>query len=443
MIRSTVTTPHRSSSPSTSRYYKPHSLSSQPHILISDHDRDDHSIHSDDTVQSIKSNQPQHILKEHKLIQCGACFRSFHTQAQFGQHSRICREGKAVIRHLIQSTDYKYAFLEKQTKQKLEVKSRFVIEIADSENWKKLSRQSGLYDGAIKKMLQSKDIKDVDVAVRQRRASGLIIANFMVRNVSQNAKAIHTAKSSIERAVDNVYCQLPHNIAMRLHLCKSHQCQELVIRDTEGFCSRHRAQKYHKKNQNHKVYNKCQMKEENEQQKRTKNKAKVVAVCVPPQTQTEPSKNVCNNYNGSYNDLLNHLKATAPKKSPSPPTITEERSTTMTEDDEIVAQILANLRATCASANRKRTLEDIAPPPPHKKRKLMTSNAAAPPVYMVPIYGSPIYPISIPMQPVPSMSYGLVPMNNVSSTNVWNKLIVPPLPPIASFCNAQTEDRNE
>eukprot|EP01083_Nonionella_stella_P089132 248670_1 len=44
-VRSTVTTPHGSSSPSTSRYTsKPHSLSSQPHILISAHDRDDHSI---------------------------------------------------------------------------------------------------------------------------------------------------------------------------------------------------------------------------------------------------------------------------------------------------------------------------------------------------------------------------------------------------------------
>ena len=88
------------------------------------------------------------------------------------------------------------------------------------------------------------------VAIRQRKASGLIIANFMVRNVQQNAEAIHAAKISIQHAVDCVYAQLPNDIEMRLHLCKANGCHELVIRDTEGFCSRHRAQKYHKKSQN-------------------------------------------------------------------------------------------------------------------------------------------------------------------------------------------------
>ena len=38
-----------------------------------------------------------------------------------GQHSRICREGKAVIRHLIRTEEYKYSYIEKQTKRKLEV----------------------------------------------------------------------------------------------------------------------------------------------------------------------------------------------------------------------------------------------------------------------------------------------------------------------------------
>ena len=39
-----------------------------------------------------------------------------------GQHSRICREGKAVIRHLIQTDEYKYSFIEKQIQRKLEVR---------------------------------------------------------------------------------------------------------------------------------------------------------------------------------------------------------------------------------------------------------------------------------------------------------------------------------
>eukprot|EP01083_Nonionella_stella_P034301 93881_1 len=92
---------------------------------------------SDDTVLSINTtiDENKNIINKNKLIQCGACFRSFHTQAQFGQHSRICREGKAIIRHLI-CENHKYAFLEKQTKQKiLEVKSRFIIMIDESENW--------------------------------------------------------------------------------------------------------------------------------------------------------------------------------------------------------------------------------------------------------------------------------------------------------------------
>ena len=127
------------------------------------------------------------------------------------------------------------------------VKSRFVIIVSDTTNWKKISRKSGLYDVGIKKMLQLKSIKNVDVAIRQRKASGLIIANFLCRNVEQNAEAIHSAKSSIQNAVDAVYAGLPPTISMKLHLCKAHECRELVIRDTEGFCSRHRAQNITKK----------------------------------------------------------------------------------------------------------------------------------------------------------------------------------------------------
>ena len=61
-------------------------------------------------------------------------------------------------------------------------------------------------------MLTSLHIDTVDVAIRQRKASGLIIANFMVRNVEQNAQALHAAKSSIQQAVDAVYARLPDNV---------------------------------------------------------------------------------------------------------------------------------------------------------------------------------------------------------------------------------------
>ena len=94
------------------------------------------------------------------------------------------------------------------------IKTRFVVHVNDPENWKKISRQNGLFDGAIKKMLISKQILNVDIAVRQRKASGLIIANFLARNVGQNAEAIHTAKTSIERAVDAVFAQLPEDVCL-------------------------------------------------------------------------------------------------------------------------------------------------------------------------------------------------------------------------------------
>ena len=82
---------------------------------------DNNSVHSDDTTlsdnprichskkdkkhrnETNRNNETNHTSNSpNKRIQCGSCFRSFHTQAQFGQHSRICREGKAVVRHLIQ-----------------------------------------------------------------------------------------------------------------------------------------------------------------------------------------------------------------------------------------------------------------------------------------------------------------------------------------------------
>ena len=63
-------------------------------------------------------------------------------------------------------------------------------------------------------MLESLHIDTVDVAIRQRKASGLIIANFMVRNVEQNAQALHAAKSAIQQAVDAVYARLPDNVCL-------------------------------------------------------------------------------------------------------------------------------------------------------------------------------------------------------------------------------------
>eukprot|EP01083_Nonionella_stella_P083853 231932_1 len=184
-------------------------------------------------------------------IQCCTCFRTFHTQAQFGQHSRICRGGASVARRFINisSQPYKYCFLERQNKDKLEIKSRFIVKICNvSINWKDIAKKNGLHDSAIAQLLKSKELGNVHCSVRHRKESGLIVANFVIRSVQQTPDCIHSAKIRIEEAVDEVKNKLPEEVHMHMHLCQVNKCRELVIRDTEGYCSRHRAQKYHKKN---------------------------------------------------------------------------------------------------------------------------------------------------------------------------------------------------
>jgi len=185
------------------------------------------------------------------LIECQSCYRTFHTQAQFGQHSRICRGGSGTSRRFIdcKSQPFKYCYLERQSKDKLEIKSRFTVHLqSPAVVWKDVVKMNGLHDSGIAEDLKRKQLERVHVAIRHSQRSGLIVANFVIRSVAQNADSIHSAKMDIERAVDEVKGKLPPECQMKMHLCSIAGCKELVIRDTEGYCSRHRAQKYHKRN---------------------------------------------------------------------------------------------------------------------------------------------------------------------------------------------------
>eukprot|EP01084_Bolivina_argentea_P056102 102714_1 len=200
-----------------------------------------------------------------KLIECQTCFRTFYTRGQFGQHARICRSdlsGSNSIQNSsgsnssisklvnIKQYTYKYSFLEKQSKNQLEIKSRLVINIFGNNNnsskWKDIAKQNDLNDNKIKQLLKLHNLDCVNFTVRNRRESGLIIANFIIRSVKHTKPSIHSAKLLIEDAIDIVKSKLPLNMTMELHLCSIQNCKELVIRDTEGYCSRHRAQNYHK-----------------------------------------------------------------------------------------------------------------------------------------------------------------------------------------------------
>ena len=146
-----------------------------------------------------------------------------------------------------QESSYKYCYLERQNKDKLEIKSRFIVSMSNvNMNWKDIAKQYGLHDSGIAQLLKLQDLDNVHVAIRHRKESGLIVANFVIRSVQQTEECIHSAKISIEEAVDLVKSALPEQVEMEMHLCRVDGCQELVIRDTEGYCSRHRAQKYHK-----------------------------------------------------------------------------------------------------------------------------------------------------------------------------------------------------
>lgn len=203
---------------------------------------------------------------ETKMIECQTCFRTFYTQAQFGQHSRICRGGqnssnitKRKFINIKFQNKYKYCYLEKQSKNQLEIKSRFLINILfdhidddingnnNNNDWKKIAKRNCLHDNGIKQLLKEHNLSIVHFTVRHRKESGLIVANFIMRSVKQTSENIHSAKLLIEKAIDLVKSILPNYITMQMHLCKINKCKELVIRDTEGYCSRHRAQKYHRK----------------------------------------------------------------------------------------------------------------------------------------------------------------------------------------------------
>merc|ERR1712204_99402 len=103
---------------------------------------------------------------------------------------------------------------------------------------------NGLHDSGIAMLMKMKDLDKVHVAIRHRKESSMVVANFVVRAVKQDRDSIHSAEMIIENAVDAVKQKLPLHVVMVMHLCSIAKCKELVIRDTEGYCSRHRAQKY-------------------------------------------------------------------------------------------------------------------------------------------------------------------------------------------------------
>lgn len=267
---------------------------------------------------------------------------------------------------------------------------------------------------------------------------------------------------------------------MKLHVCKAKECQELVIRDTEGFCSRHRAQKYHKKSHNQKMANKLiQIRQRQIEPIQRSNKR-----ASKQENGTEDEgENVA--VSGDYSNLLNHLKATAPLSSDTTTSaaMDEDKLTTkgddeqtneiktensknvhmhdnvhpdITNDDEIVAQILTSLRekyyneaippsSTSSASSSTSVYEDgnlqlppISIPPPAKKRKLQLDNmngsewnseiAPTRPYLLVPVpVNSSLCCTQFPLQPPALPSVQFVPavmnvsnhQNYIQNNNYW------------------------
>ena len=97
-----------------------------------------------------------------------------------------------------------------------------------SIDWKDVAKDNGLHDSGIALLLKMKKLDKVHVAVRHRKDSGMIVANFVVRAVHQTRDSIHSAKMSIEHAVDAVKHKLPEHVQMDMHLCSVGNCTELV-----------------------------------------------------------------------------------------------------------------------------------------------------------------------------------------------------------------------
>ena len=88
-----------------------------------------------------------------------------------------------------------------------------------ADNWKAIAKANHLRDTAVSTMLTNSNIHNVTVSIRHRKESGLIVANFVQKNVPQRPDSVSKAKNAIERAVNIVKANLPKTVCHTLFVC--------------------------------------------------------------------------------------------------------------------------------------------------------------------------------------------------------------------------------
>lgn len=103
--------------------------------------------------------------------------------------------------------------MENQIKTKLEIKCRFKIVLLNQNvDWKTISKEYNLHDNGVEQILKENELNLVHVSIRHRKESGLIVANFVIRDISQNLNDVHNAKINIEKAAEILESILPKEI---------------------------------------------------------------------------------------------------------------------------------------------------------------------------------------------------------------------------------------
>ncbi|ETO11749.1 hypothetical protein RFI_25627 [Reticulomyxa filosa] len=156
---------------------------------------------------------------------------------------------------------------------KKKIKTRYLLKCSFKQ-WGEL-RKSAFTDEWMRTLLKSNQVTDVRISARKKKLAkdGTIIINFITPHVRKDSEAIHCAKSNLCKAVQlfsnavaqhvsfffldctSMYtfayififvCLWVQGLGIAMHTCQWDGCSDIVVRDTEGYCSRHRQQKYHK-----------------------------------------------------------------------------------------------------------------------------------------------------------------------------------------------------
>jgi hypothetical protein len=178
-------------------------------------------------------------------LECRNCLRDFTTNAQYAQHVRKCIMNEIDrTPNWVQKINYEipFTFANDKIHKKINIiKSRIFITPKVHCEWKQY-RKIIKFD----QTLFNNNVNNIKVQVRNKTGESFenisICSLSMKINNNYNRNDLHSYK------IEMVKCYHFINLIFKTYgfqvypfICKADGCNELVIRDTEGLCGRHRS----------------------------------------------------------------------------------------------------------------------------------------------------------------------------------------------------------